>query len=212
DELLRARAQVQDILDGLKGERTLIKAKEAKQRLAEIEEQGRARLTPAGESVPVEQLKAGDRIELISLGVTGALLEPPQGKKRVRVRVGETDMSVDVSGLVGFAGPASEDDAQTSHSSRPDRSLRPASTDDREVPTVLDVRGRTAEEALDLTISALDRAALAGAPFLRIIHGHGTGRLKAALRDYLKASPYVSTFRAGERAEGGDGVTIVELK
>jgi len=212
DELLRARAQVQDILDGLKGERTLIKAKEAKQRLAEIEEQGRARLTPAGESVPVEQLKAGDRIELISLGVTGVLLEPPQGKKRVRVRVGETDMSVDVSGLVGFAGAASGEDAETSRTSRPDRSLRPASTDDREVPTVLDVRGRTAEEALDLTVSALDQAALVGAPFLRIIHGHGTGRLKAALRDYLKASPYVSTFRAGERAEGGDGVTIVGLK
>jgi len=212
DELLRARAQVQDILGGLKGERTLIKAKEAKQRLAEIEEQERARLTLAGESVPVEQLKAGDRIELISLGVTGVLLEPPQGKKRVRVRVGETDMSVDVSGLVGFAGTASGEDAQTPRSSRPDRSLRPASTDDREVPTVLDVRGRTAEEALDLTVSALDQAALVGAPFLRIIHGHGTGRLKAALRDYLKASPYVSTFRAGERAEGGDGVTIVGLK
>ena len=212
DELLRARAQVQDILGGLKGERTLIKAKEAKQRLAEIEEQGRARLTPAGESVPVERLKAGDRIELISLGVTGVLLEPPQGKKRVRVRVGETDMSVDVSGLVGIAGTASGEDAQTSRSSRPDRSLRPASTDDRDVSTVLDVRGRTAEEALDLTVSALDRAALAGAPILRIIHGHGTGRLKAALRDYLKASPYVSTFRAGERAEGGDGVTIVRLK
>jgi len=212
DELLQARAQVQGILDGLKGERTLIKAKEAKQRLAEIEEQERARLTLAGESVPVEQLKAGDRIELISLGVTGVLLEPPQGKKRVRVRVGETDMSVDVSGLVGIARTASGEDAQISRSRRPDRSLRPASTDDRDVPTVLDVRGRTAEEALDLTISALDRAVLAGARFLRIIHGHGTGRLKAALRDYLKASPYVSTFRAGERAEGGDGVTIVGLK
>ncbi|MBM4124178.1 MAG: Smr/MutS family protein, partial [Nitrospira sp.] len=61
-------------------------------------------------------------------------------------------------------------------------------------------------------VAALDRSALSGAPFLRIIHGHGTGRLKAALRDYLKSSPYVSAFRSGERAEGGDGVTIVELR
>lgn len=212
DEFLRARAQVQDILDGLKGERTLIKTKEAKQRLAEIEEQVRARMAPAGESVPVEQLKAGDRIELVSLGVTGVLLEPPQGKKRVRVRVGEADMSVAVTGLVGLTGTASGEDSRTSRSSQPDRSLRPAPTDDRDVPTVLDVRGKTAEEALDLTISALDRAALAGAPFLRIIHGHGTGRLRTVLRDYLKASPYVSSFRAGERTEGGDGVTIVEVK
>lgn len=47
---------------------------------------------------------------------------------------------------------------------------------------------------------------------MRIIHGHGTGRLRAALREYLKASPYVVAFRPGDRAEGGDGVTIVELR
>ena len=48
--------------------------------------------------------------------------------------------------------------------------------------------------------------------FLRLIHGHGTGRLKTAIRDYLRESPYVASFRSGERAEGGDGVTIVKLK
>jgi DNA mismatch repair protein MutS2 len=212
DEFLRARAQVQDILNGLKGERTLIKAREGKQRIAEIEAQVRARVAPAGESGSVEQLKAGDRIEIFSLGVTGVLLEPPQGKKRVRVLVGETEMSVAVTGLIGLAGTASSEDSRTARSSRPNRILGSVATDDRDVPTVLDVRGKTVEEALDLTISALDRAALAGAPFLRIIHGHGTGRLRAALRDYLKASPYTVTFRAGERAEGGDGVTIVEMK
>ena len=76
---------------------------------------------------------------------------------------------------------------------------------------VVDVRGKAADEALDDVIAALDRATLAGAPFLRIIHGHGTGKLKASLRDYLKDSPYVAKFRAGDRSEGGDGVTIVRL-
>ena len=52
---------------------------------------------------------------------------------------------------------------------------------------------------------------LGGVPFLRIIHGHGTGKLKASLRVYLKGSPYVAEFRAGDRSEGGDGVTIVRL-
>jgi DNA mismatch repair protein MutS2 len=65
---------------------------------------------------------------------------------------------------------------------------------------------------LDEIVAALDRATLAGVPFLRIIHGHGTGKLKASLRDYLKDSPYVTEFRAGDRGEGGDGVTIVKVR
>jgi len=77
---------------------------------------------------------------------------------------------------------------------------------------VLDVRGQTAEEAQEAVVACLDRAALAGAQTVRIIHGHGTGRLKQALRDYLKTSPYVASFRPGERAEGGDGVTVVNVK
>ena len=76
---------------------------------------------------------------------------------------------------------------------------------------VVDVRGKAADEALDEVVAALDRATVAAAPFLRIIHGHGTGKLKASLRDYLKDSPYVAEFRAGDRAEGGDGVTVVKL-
>ena len=78
--------------------------------------------------------------------------------------------------------------------------------------TVVDVRGRAADEALDQVVAALDRATMAAVPFLRIIHGHGTGKLKASLRDYLKESPYVAGTRPGDRAEGGDGVTVVQLR
>jgi DNA mismatch repair protein MutS2 len=81
-----------------------------------------------------------------------------------------------------------------------------------EASIALDLRGVAADEAVDRTVAALDRTTLAGNQSLRIIHGHGTGRLKTTLRAYLKESPYVSSFRPGERAEGGDGVTIVTLK
>jgi DNA mismatch repair protein MutS2 len=212
DELLQARAQVQAVIEGLKGERTLIKAKEAKQRLAEIEDRVRSRLVTPADAVPIDQLKVGDRVEIVSLGAAGTLLEPPQGKKRVRVRLGEAEMSVLVSGLAGQAVPRGAKGLPGEPRVRSERWQRLGAAEEYEVPTVLDLRGKTADEALDLTVAALDRAALAGAPVLRIIHGHGTGRLKAALRDYLKGSPYVGTFRAGERPEGGDGVTIVELK
>ena len=73
-------------------------------------------------------------------------------------------------------------------------------------------RGQAADEALDHVIAALDRATLDGAPFLRVIHGHGTGKLKVSLRAYLKDSPYVAAIRPGDRAEGGDGVTIVSVR
>jgi DNA mismatch repair protein MutS2 len=78
--------------------------------------------------------------------------------------------------------------------------------------TVVDVRGQAADDALDQVVAALDRAVLAGARFLRIIHGHGTGRLKSALREYLKESPYVEDFRPGDRHEGGDGTTVARLR
>lgn len=212
EELLNARAQVQSIMEGLKHERTLLKAKEAKERLAEIDTKARDCLVKPAETVAIEQVKAGDRVEIISLGTVGTILESPKGKKRVRVRVGEAEMSVQVSGLVALAAGVGEEPMRGARGTRPEGLFRFRPGAEPETSTVLDVRGEVADDALELTVAALDKAALAGVPFLRIIHGHGTGRLKAALRDYLKDSPYVATFRAGERAEGGDGVTIVELK
>jgi DNA mismatch repair protein MutS2 len=209
DELLRARAQVQDILEDLKRERTLEKAREAKQKLGDIETREQPRLTDAADTVPVVRLQAGDRVELARLGKTGTLLEAPQGKKRVRVRVGDVDMSVAVSSLTGLAGPHEPERSAAASPRRLSPGVSPAEAG---AATVLDLRGKMADEALEATVAALDKAALAGAPLLRVIHGHGTGRLKTVIREYLKSSPYVAAFRAGERAEGGDGVTVVELK
>lgn len=212
EDMLTARAEVQAVVDSLKRDRTALKAKEAKQRLAEIDAQARERLVKPAETKPVDQLTVGDRVEIVGLGSIGTLLEAPRDKKRVKVRVGETELSVSVSGLVGLVGAGGEEKPSGSRLAQPDRVRLPAGADPLGASLVLDVRGKTAEEALEETVASLDRAALTGAPFLRIIHGHGTGRLKAALRDYLKGSPYVATFRAGDRVEGGDGVTIVALK
>jgi DNA mismatch repair protein MutS2 len=211
DELLRARAHIQTVLETLKQEQTLAKTKEAKQQLGELDEQVRKQLMPPEASIPLEQLQAGDQVEITSLGTTGTLLESPEGKKRVRLRVGDTDMSVASSLLVASATGSGE--------SEPRRGVKPSvpravmlPKQHEEPSTALDLRGKAADEAIDLTLTALDRAAMAGSPTLHIIHGHGTGRLKSSLRSYLKDSPYVSSFRPGERTEGGDGVTIVKLK
>jgi len=75
----------------------------------------------------------------------------------------------------------------------------------------LDLHAERVEEALDRVVSFLDEAAMSKESEVLIIHGHGTGKLKKAVRDYLLTSPYVSLFRAGYPWEGGDGATVVTL-
>ena len=210
-EFQRARAAVQATVEQLRQEQNLTQAKQAKQRLVELEIQAKRDISPPMDHVSVDQLTKGHQVELGGLGMIGTLLEDPQGKKRVRVKVGEGEVVATVADLRGLA-----------HLSPPPtvlpvagkRSVSPGVARDfiASNETVLDVRGRAADEAVDMTVAALDRAALTGNAMMRIIHGYGTGRLKAALRDYLARSPYVSHFRPGERGEGGDGVTIATLR
>ena len=75
----------------------------------------------------------------------------------------------------------------------------------------MDLRGYRVEDALDSLEFYLDKASLANLSVVSIIHGHGTGALKSAVRDFLSTSPYVAKFRPGEDAEGGDGVSIVDI-
>ncbi len=212
DEILKARAEVQSVIEEIKTDKRLVKAREAKERLAAIEQAMRASLARSGDYRPVSDLRIGDRVEVVNLGARGVLLENPSGKKRVRIRMGEAEVSVEVSDLAGLAEGAGEAASQEIRGKKTVGAQHAAPLQMQESSRVVDVRGQTAEEAQEAVVACLDRAALAGAQTVRIIHGHGTGRLKQALRDYLKTSPYVASFRPGERAEGGDGVTVVNVK
>ena len=67
---------------------------------------------------------------------------------------------------------------------------------------------RSVQSALELY---LDDAYMAGLPWVRIIHGKGTGALRAAVREELKRHPLVSSFESGQTGEGGGGVTVAKL-
>jgi DNA mismatch repair protein MutS2 len=100
--------------------------------------------------------------------------------------------------------------------SREDRSgSRAASTGSGDlgglVPEI-HVIGQRVEEAIDAVDKALDQALLAGAPRLRVVHGHGTGRLREALREHFRRHPSVASLRAGDKNEGGNGATIFEMR
>lgn len=104
---------------------------------------------------------------------------------------------------------------------RPRKSVRPAPREFKakaqkpEAPLLImeefDVRGSSVDEAIARTEGYLDHHFNASTTHVCLIHGHGTGALREALREHLRRSGYVKSLRPGEQDEGGDGVTIIEL-
>ena len=75
----------------------------------------------------------------------------------------------------------------------------------------LDLRGKMVEDGLMELERYLDSAFLSGLPWVRIIHGKGSGKLRTAVRETLRSHPQVSSFESGGDQEGGDGVTVAHL-
>jgi DNA mismatch repair protein MutS2 len=75
----------------------------------------------------------------------------------------------------------------------------------------LDLRGTTVEEGLARLESYMDAAILSELPYVRIIHGKGTGRLREAVRDSLRRDTRIRSWEEGKDSEGGAGVTVVKL-
>jgi DNA mismatch repair protein MutS2 len=93
---------------------------------------------------------------------------------------------------------------EVAHASEPEVAKESCSTE-------LHLRGQRVEEALVELDGFLDQALRQGHEKVRIIHGHGTGRLRAAVREHLRHHPLVDSYRPGEPREGGNGATVVEL-
>jgi DNA mismatch repair protein MutS2 len=75
----------------------------------------------------------------------------------------------------------------------------------------LNLRGKLVEEGLEELERYLERAYSSGLLFVRIIHGKGTGKLREAVRNALKSSPYVASFEEPKDSEGGAGVTVAKI-
>jgi DNA mismatch repair protein MutS2 len=84
--------------------------------------------------------------------------------------------------------------------------------DDMPVVSELHLVGRNVDDAISLTDKFLDDAVLSGQRMLRVIHGHGKGQLRKAIAGYLQDHPLVDRFGPAPVEQGGQGVTIVEMK
>lgn len=96
---------------------------------------------------------------------------------------------------------------------KPQRSLyRTSSRADADVKTELDMRGQTIDEGIGNLQLFIDKCVLNGMSEIRIIHGKGTGALRAAVQEELRHHPNIAEYRLGKYGEGEDGVTIAKLK
>jgi DNA mismatch repair protein MutS2 len=160
-------------------------------------------LAPARAPLPLGAVHAGDPVEVLPIGQRGILLdEPSDSRGRLRVRVGGKELSVQRDSLGGVEAPGGPGPARV-----PGAEIRgPAAG---EIPSELDLRGMRVDEALESVARYLDQALLGRRHEVRIVHGHGTGALKQAVRQWLSQCPWIGGVRPGQRGEGGDGATVV---
>jgi len=154
----------------------------------------------------VRELQAGDRVHVRDIPQVGEALGPVGEDGRVELQFGALRMKVSIDRITrvdSSAGGA----AIVSLPAPP-----PPAPPSGPVPSIeLDLRGLRAEEALDRFETYIDEAFRGGLPYVRIIHGKGTGALRAAIRQALTGHPLVRSFDPGKPEEGGDGVTVALL-
>lgn len=163
---------------------------------------GELSLPEPRQNLSTDAIAIGDYVLITSIDQRGTVLNGPDQEGNVTVQVGMIKLTVNRSGLVKI-----KRQQEQQHRERGQTYLDKA----RSISKEIDLRGKMSEEALLLLDRYLDDARLVGLDSVRVIHGKGTGALRAAVRSYLKESRYVSGFRDGHREEGGFGVTIVEL-
>ncbi len=151
-------------------------------------------------------LVKGDKILHRNLGTTGILLDDPDKKGNVSLRLGQVKTRANIRDLklIADAETAEERDRKNQ------RQYRAAVS--REFRPEIDVRGQIGEDAWFMVDKYLDEALVVQIKTVTIIHGKGTGALRTAIWSYLKSDSRVANFRAGAYGEGDYGVTVVELK
>ena len=211
-ELLEVKAEIKNILDELRREKSEKIARRSYARLAQTEQKFRGKLSEYDEKQQYEEIdwtnvKTGEKLLLKEMNQPVILLSLPDKNENVLVQMGNFKTKIKKEKLAPYDASYERKENVYRPSSFNKFELRKAS-----VSNTLDLRGYKVEDALDSLEFYLDKASLANLASVTIIHGHGTGALKSAVRDFLSTSPYVAKYRPGEDSEGGDGVSVVDIK
>ena len=208
-----ARDEIKDILKQMREEKSEKIARRSFHRLAGIETAMRSGFRADEDEVaekytPIdwENIKIGDKVMITDLNQEVTILALPDKNKNVQIQMGQLKTKVKQNKLAVLNKNLIKREAKAKGVYRKDFAI-----ERRSISQTLDLRGYRCEEALDEIEAYLDKASLVNLSPVYIIHGHGTGALKQVIRDYLMHSPYVAKFRPGENAEGGDGVSVVDI-
>ncbi|MBP3821369.1 endonuclease MutS2 [bacterium] len=212
-EMMTARAEIKDILDELRREKSEKIARRAYSRLAKLEQNFRQDIDEVSDKhkyleIDWDKVVIGDSVMLKNLNQKVTILSLPDKHKRLTVDMGSMKMKVKTDELAVI----DENYKESPKIKIPGTSFNKFELKKYSISQTLDLRGFRVEEALDEVENYLDKASLANLTPVYIIHGHGTGALKQAVRDFLKTSPYVAKYRPGGESEGGDGICVVDLK
>lgn len=211
-EILAVKAEIKDITEELRREKSEKIARRSYSRVADADRKFKEKLSVYDEKQHYEPInwnkaKTGDKLILKEIHQVVELLSMPDKNNIVTVQMGNIKTKIKTEKLAPY------NEAYV----KKENIYKPNSFDKFElrkinIASTLDLRGYKVEDALDSLETYLDKASLANLACVTIIHGHGTGALKSAVREFLNVSPYVAKFRAGESEEGGDGVSIVDIK
>ncbi len=154
-------------------------------------------------------LRLGEKVTVSTLNAEGVVTA--LGESDAEVQIGTIRVRARLSDLVRRQTA----DVRPSQTVVPKGSSavdRPSSVVGSKSPGMeVDLRGLMSEDALDKMERYLEQAYLSGLPFVRIIHGKGTGKLRQAVREALRGHAYVKAFEEGGSTEGGEGVTVAKM-
>ena len=213
-QLDEAKAEIKEILIELRREKSEKIARRSYERLALIEQSFRSGMHELEEKEQYLELdwtkvQVNDKVMIKDLNQQVTVLSLPDKNDALYIQMGMIKTKVKKNKLAVYNPQLAKKVHLPLGALKKDTTFSVRRLD---VSNELDLRGERVEEALDNLEAYLDKASLANLSPVYIIHGHGTGALKSAVRDFLSTSPYVAKFRVGEDTEGGDGVSVVDIK
>lgn len=206
-QINQIRAELADLRRQLRNAREPLEAVKELEKKAEILEEKAQPEKPHKPRTPRPRpFKEGDRVYIKTIDTAGTIssldgsqAEIQVGQLRIRARLDE----------LNFPNSPPPEKPVRKQPSKDSAGKRPQI---KVPPMEIDLRGHTVDDALEEIEKHFDNAYLVNMPYLTIIHGKGSGRLRQAIRQWLKSSRYVKSFSSGGENEGGDGVTVVKFK